>query len=162
MAVAVLIELTGVAQAWRNLSQQRSHPQDLLGSLSTAPGASTAAPPVCACGQPRRWWHWKGHSCCPLPSRAAIHLCSLPGCCSKHLFQHLIHIKLPSPTTSQLLSEAGRGCIAPAVPRGPGIHTLGRALPQGSRELRTRACSSAGVGAEPHLFGTQWWFRNLI
>lgn len=71
-----------------------------------------------------------------------MHLGSLPGRCSKELFQHLIHIKLPSPTISQLLSERGRGSMALAVPRGSGIHTLGRALPQRSCELRTSRASA--------------------
>lgn len=80
-----------------------------------------------------------------------MHLGSLPGRCSEELFQHLIHIKLPSPTISQLLSEPGRGSTSPAVPRGSGIHTLGRALPQRSRELRTSRASAPVLDREQSL-----------
>lgn len=115
---------------------QHSDPQDLLGSLSAVLGPSTAAPPACACGRLRRWQHWKRHSCRPLlpelPSTSAPCQAAAP-----RTFSSISFIKLPSPTMSQVLSEPGRGSMAPAVPRGPGIHTSGRALPQRSRELRS-------------------------
>lgn len=100
---------------------QCSDPQDLLGSLSTTLGASSSAPSVCL-RVAKEMVALEVTFLLTLPSRAAMHLGSLPGCCSKELFQHLIHIKLPSPATSQLLSEPGGGSMAPAVPRGPGIH----------------------------------------
>lgn len=132
-------------------------PQDLLGSL----GASTAAPPACLGSQGDGG---TGSDVPAVPCLPELPSTSAPcQAAAARIFSSISFISNCLLQASPNSPQDQEGAPLPRLCRGDLGSTPREGLYQRSCELRSSRASAPGLDWEQSpVFGTQWWFRNLM